>query len=173
MLQKEYYVVTVTHESVGPISPDVISYLVKTWQIGPDSPIKMGEDGEWATMRDVGDALGIDLPDSENWKVNRVSALAKERKNGLLAVVFLLVLIWGGLTIIGLGFIFMPMLIVGALFVILCLIFTPIAGTDVLSAPMWTDIRKKPENGQGWQFLAFAIASILTMVFYAWRIYGR
>lgn len=169
MPKEEYYVVTVTQEPVGPISPEVIAHMVRRWRIGPDSPIKRGADGEWATMRDVADVLGIDLPDSERWKADRASAMSTERTNGILGAVIVLPLIWGGLAFIGLGFIFMPLLIVGTIFVLLCLLFTPIAGTNVLATPMWTDIRKKAVKGQGWQLLSFGIALALTMAFYAWR----
>jgi hypothetical protein len=166
----QYHVMDVDGNVVGPVSPAVLTHLVTQWRIGPDSPIRRTDGADWVTLRDVATSIGITLPVSNDWKASSEAAIAKDRSNIRWGCAVFLILGWIGMTWIGLGFLFMPMLLTGILFVVFCKVFGAMSGLDVLNVPMWTDVRVKRQPGQGLQMLALALAMGLVTAYYCWRI---
>lgn len=166
----QYHVMDVDGNVIGPVSPAVLTHLVKQWRIGPDSPIRREDGAEWGTFRDVATSLGIALSESNEWKTNRDAALAKDRSNMRWGCAVFLVLGWIGMAWVGLGFLFVPMLMSGIFFVAFCKLLGAMSGLDVLNVPMWTDVRVKRQPGQGLQMLALALAIGTVAAYYCWRI---
>lgn len=170
---EQYYVMNIDGVIIGPVASNVLTHLATKWQIGPDSPIRRGDGAEWMTFRDVAATLGITLPDSTDWRADREAAIAKEKSDMRWGCAVFLVIGWIGMTWIGLGFLFVPMLLIGILFVLFCKLFGAMSGLDVLNVPMWSDVRVKRLPGQGLQMFALALAMGLVMAYYLYRIMNQ
>lgn len=170
MKESQYYVIDIDCQIIGPVDAPILTHLVTKWQIGPDSPIRRGSNGDWMSFRDVAATLDITLPDSGDWRANRKATVSKERSDMRWGCAVFLVIGWIGMAWIGLGFLVVPMLMTGILFVLFCKLFGAISSTDVLNVPMWSDVRVKPLPGQGLQMLAFALSLGMVIGYYYWRI---
>ena len=170
---EQYYVMDIDGVIIGPVASNVLTHLATKWQIGPDSPIRRGDGSEWVTFRDVAAILSITLPDATDWRANRKAAIAKEKSDKRWGCAVFLVIGWIGMTWIGLGFLFVPFLMYCVLYYSFCKLFEVMTGLQVLGVPMWTDVRVKRIPGQGWDFLAMALAMSLVMGYYLYRIMNQ
>jgi hypothetical protein len=84
-----------------------------------------------------------------------------------------LVIGWILMTWLGLGFLFVPFLMYCILYLLFAKLFEAMTGLSVLGVPMWMDVRVKRIPGQGWDFLAMALAMGLVAAYYCWRIVSQ
>jgi hypothetical protein len=165
----QFYVMDIDGKIVGPVPSEVLTNLAASWQIGPDSPIRQGDVAEWATFREVANALGIALPAANDWRANRNAAIAKEKSDKRWGCAIFLVIAWIAMMWMGIGFLFVPILMWGVLYYAFGKLFGAMTGLDVLGLPMWNDFRVKRIPGQGWDFLAIVLAIIIVFASYSWR----
>ena len=164
-----YTVITVDGSVVGPISSNEIADLVTAYLIGPDSQIRHGDDGDWASFADVALSIGIELPSAEQWNLDRQAFQAKETedKSNLMLGCGLVLLMGLGIAVFtGFGILIIPLIGFCLMFVIFCKIMNLFCDVDVLTAPMWTDVRDKPAEGSQLQFLAMVLAMISVGSYY-------
>jgi len=126
-----------------------------------DCWVRREEEDEWFQLKELHEAL-----------TEKASKETPSDSNNLLGCGCLLViflgLLFGGMSVIGLGFLFIPLLMLGVLYLIYGFILGLIFNVDVFSAKMWS-IHETPSKDSFMQFLAMMLALTSVLLFYLWR----
>jgi hypothetical protein len=168
----DYYVITIDGTPKGPLDSAGLIQLISNWELSPDSMMRAGKDGEWASVQQVAETMSIELPWTDEWKELRKAAKREDAKLSIKAYGVVTVVLAIILQLVGLGFLKTPLFVGVVLFLVICLILGEAFNCNVLGAKMWNDVRKGPEKGGGLKFVAFAISFGMMAAWYYGKIYG-
>jgi hypothetical protein len=169
----QYYVMDLKGQVVGPMDLKGVTILAFSWKIEPESPVRRSDGTEWVAFRRIAADHGISLPDTVEWQANRDAAVKQDRSEIIWMSGILIAIIWGGMSWLGIGFMFVPMLLTGILYVLFCKLFGAMSSLEILSLPLFNDMRVNRLPGQGLQMLALALSGGLVIAYYAYRIMNQ
>lgn len=163
---RQYYVKTIDGLVIGPILADELVKMVASGKINEGSMMREGVNGPLMSLHELAKLDGAEET------IKRVGAKSSVREMQIGCLMLFCV----GLAVVGLGELIVPFLVFLAVAVGLGFVFGKMIGQDVLAAPGWNKMGKKPSKASFLQFVALVVGFAVGFLVYGtltdWRYFG-